>query len=76
VYVSYTTLGQPLPDFALELVFSRYGKVESVHLQSAGRQGIIQFANAKAAAAALAGLGGTKLLGQVCCCQLCHVQHW
>jgi hypothetical protein len=76
VYVSYTMLEQPIPDFALELVFSRYGKVDFVHRQSAGRQGVIQFATEKAAVAALGGLDGTKLLGQARCCQLCYAQHW
>jgi uncharacterized OB-fold protein len=72
----YTTLELPISDFGLELVFSRYGQVDFVRLRSGGRHGVVQFATAEAAAAALAGLDGTKLLGQVCRCQACSVQHF
>lgn len=68
----YTTLGRPMPDYALEHVFSAYGAVDFVRLQSDARHGVVQFASAEAAAAALAGLTSTDICGQVCvrtsCC--------
>ncbi len=68
----YTTLGRPMPDYALEHVFSAYGAVDFVRLQSDARHGVVQFASAEAAAAALAGLTSSDICGQVCvrtsCC--------
>lgn len=64
-----------MPDYALEHVFSRYGAVDFVRLQSNACYGVVQFATAEAAAAALAGLAGTDILGQVCSCKPCHAQH-
>lgn len=63
----YTSLERPMPDYALEHVFSRYGAIEFVRLQSDPRHGVVQFAAAEAAAAALAGLTGTDICGQVRC---------
>lgn len=54
-----------MPDYALQHVFSRYGGVDFVRLQSDARHGVVQFATAEAAAAALAGLTGTDICGQV-----------
>ena len=64
-----------MPDYALEHVFSRYGAVDFVRLQSNACYGVVQFATAEAAAAALAGLAGTDILGQVCSCKPCQSQH-
>ena len=60
-----------MPDYALEHVFSRYGTVDFVRLQSNACHCVVQFATAEAAAAALAGLSGTDILGQVRCCKQC-----
>jgi RNA recognition motif. (a.k.a. RRM, RBD, or RNP domain) len=66
-----------MPDYALEHVFSRYGTVDFVRLQSNACYGVVQFATAEAAAAALAGLSGTDILGQVPCCRQCiMLPHW
>ena len=67
----YTSLERPMPDYALEHVFSRYGTVDFVRLQSNACHCVVQFATAEAAAAALAGLSGTDILGQVRCCKQC-----
>ena len=61
----YTTLPRPLPDYALAHVFAQYGPVDFVRLQSDARHGVVQFASAESAAAALAGLAGTDICGQV-----------
>lgn len=55
-----------MPDYALEHVFSRFGAIDFVRLQSDARHGVVQFVTAEAAAAALAGLTGTDICGQVC----------
>lgn len=61
----YTTLPRPLPDYALAHVFAQYGPVDFVRLQSDARHGVVQFASAESAAAALAGLAGSDICGQV-----------
>ncbi len=61
----YTTLPRPLPDYALAHVFAQYGPVDFVRLQSDARHGVVQFTSAESAAAALAGLAGTDICGQV-----------
>lgn len=59
----YTTLPRPLPDYALQHVFEQFGTVEFVRLQSDQRHGVVQFAVAESAAAALKGLAGASITG-------------
>lgn len=59
----YTTLPRPLPDYALQHVFAQFGVVDFVRLQSDPRHGVVQFASAESAAAALKGLAGSSITG-------------
>ena len=61
----YTTLARPLPAYALEHVLSAHGPVATVTLHpGAPRSGVAVFADARSAAAAVAALDGTRVLGE------------
>lgn len=60
----YTVLTRPLPDYALQHTFSEFGHVMYVRLQRDARFGVVKFATADSARAALGGLNGTNICGQ------------
>lgn len=57
-------LTRPLPDYALQHTFSEFGHVMYVRLQRDARFGVVKFATADSARAALGGLNGTNICGQ------------
>ena len=59
----YTMLNRPLPDYALEHTFSQHGPIVYVRLQRDARFGMVKFAVADSARAALAALNGTNISG-------------
>ena len=60
----YTMLTRPLPDYAIQHTFSQCGPVVYVRLQRDPRFGIVKYANAESARAALTALNGTKICGE------------
>ncbi|KAK9804003.1 hypothetical protein WJX72_011888 [[Myrmecia] bisecta] len=60
----FTLLTRPLPDYALEHVFSKYGQVEFVRLQHDKRYGVVRMRSPAAARAALECLNGTQICGE------------
>ncbi|KAK9841804.1 hypothetical protein WJX81_004164 [Elliptochloris bilobata] len=60
----FTLLSRPLPPYALEHFFSRHGKVESARLRADERYGVVTFATADGARAAVAAMNATQLCGE------------
>ncbi len=61
----YTHLTRPLPDYCLEHIFSKYGKVEYVRLMADKRFGIVKFATPEPALRAMECLNGSEICGEV-----------
>ena len=60
----YTHLTRPLPDYCLEHIFSKYGKVEYVRLMADKRFGIVKFASPEPALQAMECLNGSEICGE------------
>ncbi|KAK9916623.1 hypothetical protein WJX75_005036 [Coccomyxa subellipsoidea] len=60
----FTVLTRPMPDYALQHVFSQHGAVDWVHLRSDGRYGIVRLADAEAARRALEALNNITICGE------------
>ncbi|KAK9825572.1 hypothetical protein WJX74_007012 [Apatococcus lobatus] len=61
----YTHLTRPLPDYCLEHIFSKYGKVEYVRLMADKRFGIVKFVTPEPALQAMECLNGSEICGEV-----------
>lgn len=61
----YTHLTRPLPDYCLEHIFAKYGKVEYVRLMADKRFGIVKFLTPEPALQAMECLNGSEICGEV-----------
>ena len=60
----FTALTRPLPDYAIQHVFAKYGEVESVRLLRDKRFGVVKLSSAESAQRAIRMLTGTDICGE------------